>query len=106
MFPTHDASTGGMAALLTGVLENRAGCLYVTMGDGGGSYLVIWPATVSLGLDALGTPTLFEEGRSLGKVGDTLRVGGGEFDRSALPPEAGRCPGLVWLASEMVQPES
>ena len=88
-----------MSALLEGELSSDGGCVYV------GDYLVVWPDDVWLTLGADGVPTVMEDDQSFGRIGTTIRLGGGEWPRDQLPEAARRCDGMVWLASEVIEPE-
>lgn len=95
LFPTHPVSNQAPAALLIGALEAEDGCLYVRETPTS-RFLIVWPDTYSLELDTSGAPWIAESGVNVVRVGDEVRLGGGE---TALPAEARRCGEPAWLAT-------
>jgi hypothetical protein len=78
----------------------------------GTDYLPIWRPDFTLGTDQGGIAIRNGAGRVLARVGDTIRIGGGEvpsdeaawLSTAALrqkPPA--ECPGPYWLVGEIIQ---
>ena len=111
-FPRQPAGDGGvMEALVEGSLMREEGCLRIGMeNDPDGSFLVLWPATASLLVAPDGLiEVLDSEGRVVGRVGETIRLGGGAMEDPAsvvfwdaqidgMPIMV--CPGPYWVAGQ------
>lgn len=94
------------AALLIGQLVNENGCLRVIPPEGT-RYSLVWNATITL--DSSQTPpSLVQDGRQVARVGNTVRLGGGELPKSNLDqmklstPEPVSCPAPYWIVGEIV----
>jgi len=61
---------------MEGVLEEQAGCLFVTVD--GDSWLLLWPEGYTARVADGHLDVLDESGEVVGRVGEPLRVGGGE----------------------------
>ena len=101
-FPTRSVGSSGAAALLTGTVVARNGCLYV-MPEAGSEYLVVWPDDLRLVIDPVGVPLIMNGSTEVARVGSVVRIGGGE--RAPDLPGIPDCPGPVWDGSEVVPPE-
>lgn len=101
VFPTRSTGNSGAAALLTGTVIERNGCLYVQPAAGT-EYLVIWPDSLRLVIDDMGLPTIMDGSDVVARVGDVVRVGGGESASKAGGAVTQRCPGKVWEGGEIV----
>ncbi len=103
-------SVNVMEALLAGTLVVEDGCLRVAEGGGDSSHLVIWqPDYFVNNKDGL-IEILDREGAVIGRVGEQLRLGGGEIRLTQTllsqlrePIPAG-CAGPYWLMGELVPP--
>jgi hypothetical protein len=108
--PTDDPVTS-MAALLTGTLIIDGQCLRVR-DDHNESWLPIWNWNHVLHVEQ-GTVSIQDTtGQTLARVGDTIRLGGGEFNpgpsfwQTATPSQPtipAPCPGPYWGVSEIQQ---
>lgn len=98
-FPTRIVGSSGPAALLTGVLLERSGCLYVAP-ETGDAYVVVWPDDLRLVIDPAGVPVVMNQSTEVARVGGVVRVGGGE--RGPDRPGVSGCPGPVWEGTEVV----
>jgi hypothetical protein len=96
-----------MMALLTGELVVADGCLRVRDTTGTSDYLIIWPYDHTLSLAADGTIQIHDgEGAVVARVGETIKLGGGETSSVAgvtsgeIPD---RCTGLYWIAARGIE---
>lgn len=101
-FPTRSVGGSGPAALLSGTLVVRAGCLHVVP-ETGDAYVVVWPDHLALRIDVAGVPVIMDGSTEVARVGGEVHIGGGE-QPAGLPAVPG-CPGLVWLGTEVVIPD-
>lgn len=111
-FPTVPIGDAYPSALMEGVLEERAGCLFVTADQD--HWLLLWPEGYTARAAEGQLDVLDESGEVVGRVGEPLRVGGGETN----PIEVGgaaeaersvseltgldipeRCGDLYWIVS-------
>jgi hypothetical protein len=111
-FPRQDPPEGmlvEMAALLIGRLVEVEGCLRV-VGDEDPGQLVIWPYDHTVALGADGTIVVRDgEGVTVARVGDLVRVGGGQTPGLASPTVAesvGDCEGPFWIAARGIEGDS
>ena len=111
-FPRQPAGDGArMEALVEGKLMRVEGCLRIGLADTPDeSFLVLWPASVSLLVAPDGRiEVLDSDGRVVGRVGETIRLGGGAMEDPAsvgfwhaqisYMPIMG-CPGPYWVAGQ------
>lgn len=75
-FPVQKAGLDGMTALLEGKLELDNGYLRVKYFDN--NYLLIWPYGFSLRTEGEEIQVIDSNGQVVARVGDKIRVGGGE----------------------------
>ena len=94
-FPTVPIGDAYPAALMEGVLEEQAGCLFVTVD--GDSWLLLWPEGYTARVADGHLDVLDESGEVVGRVGEPLRVGGGETN----PVEIGGAAAAERRASEL-----
>jgi hypothetical protein len=111
-FPTVPIGSDYPAALMEGTLQERAGCLFVAAGQD--HWLLLWPEGYTARVAKGQLEVSDETGAVVGRVGEPLRVGGGE----ANPLEVGgaaeaerwatdltgsdvpeRCGDLYWIVS-------
>jgi hypothetical protein len=110
-------TTGGagetMQALLFGTLTLEGDCLRIANGAGGAHHVPIWPPGYTLARTAGGMDVLDETGRVRVRVGDLIRVSGGEtatIDGIRILPEGverdlrQRCAGPYWIVGNEVRP--
>lgn len=90
--PTRDVYP---SALMEGVLEERAGCLFVTSDQD--HWLVLWPEGYTARAAEGQLDVLDESGEVVGRVGKPLRVVGGETN----PIEVGGAAEAERWASEL-----
>jgi len=107
-FPTWSVRNGGAAALMEGDLVAAGGCLYVSP-DLGPRYLVVWPDTLRLviEIDAIGgdIPLVMDGANEVARIGQRVRLGGGEIGPDLTPRTAGRCDRTnVWGANSLLPP--
>ena len=106
-FPINGSSpNSGPAAALTGVVKVSGGCLTVTQeGTPGPAYLVGWPTSVRLALDASGAPVILQGTSAVATPGSRVWLEGGAYEssddeafaRSKLNAPV-PCPGPIFLA--------
>ena len=91
---TTPADVAYPAALLTGRLERRARCVYLTA-DEGPDLLLVWSPGTRLVRSADRAQVVSASGKVRGEVGKTVTFGGGETGRSApmLASTEIDCPG-------------
>lgn len=104
--PTHNDLNGYPAALLQATLVRDGSCLYAQSEDPEGRWLPIWPSGFSLT-----GGVVMSRGGAVAKVGDAVKLGGGEYHesqydflRTLMPadvPAACR-GGEYWLVGEVV----
>jgi len=99
VFPTRGATPGPTSAsLLTGVLIEDQGCLWVVGDDGSGfegsPVLIIWPYGYSA-RDENGFVVLDAKGNFIARVGDTIQIGGGIETTGAVSDS---CAGPLWYS--------
>lgn len=111
-FPRQPAGDGSMMeALAEGPLSLVDRCLRIGLADSpDDGFLVLWPASVSLLVDQNGViEVLDSQGRVVGRVGETIRLGGGAVEDPAgqvfwderipgMPIDG--CPGPYWVAGQ------
>ncbi len=109
-FPQLTAATKERAfpnALVEGTLTLTDGCLRIKEGDKF-NYLIIWPPQTRLDLSSNSIRVFDEKSRVTARVGQTVRLGGGQIQTSApilkelRYPLPNKCPGPYWLASGIV----
>lgn len=106
------------SAAFTGKLVVEDGCLRMKHLDGVGSYLPVWPHDYSLSTEDNDVRLLDGEGQVAARLGDAVRVGGGEIRQSEVgptPEQARRnyqqtrrklnipssCPGPLWMVADI-----
>ncbi len=110
-FPVQNyPSEFSMTALLEGKLALEDGCLRVS-DRGYDNYLLVWPYGFSLSTEGGVIQIMDDTDRPIVRVGDELKVGGGEIpdERIAkysaeLPSD--RCPGPYWIVGEVIAKQS
>jgi len=106
VFPTWRVGGAGAAALMEGKLVADRGCLYVQPTQGG-RYLVVWPDTLQLVLDPDGTAVVMSGSTPVARVGEDVRLGGGEIGPDLTPRDAAKaCGGMAWGANEIIPAET
>ena len=104
-------SAAFMEALLEGTLVLQDGCLRVRDDDGDEGYLIIWQVDYYVNSNAGTVEILDQNGQVVARVGEVIRMGGGEVQmteelrqqlREPLPDQ---CPGPYWLMGELVTGE-
>jgi hypothetical protein len=110
--PDNERGNVAPSALLTGTLVNADGCLRVIADPDGSSYLAIWPDSVTLIFENDSIEIHNLSGELLARVGDRIRLSGGELAASEAGwvstllqpgqelPEA--CPGPYWLVGNEI----
>jgi hypothetical protein len=104
--PTHRDLGGGPAALLTGTLILEGSCLYAVGSETTGRWLPVWPPNFGLAGDVVMDGT-----RPVARVGDVVKLGGGEYAGHSsdflrtlmdgdVPAECQH--GAYWLVTEVV----
>lgn len=100
-----------MEALYEGSVVEVDGCL--RLGDEPDSHTVVWPPAFSLSTKDGAQVVLDDNGRTIGRLGDFFRLGGGEVpmlwengpvDEAARTAALDQCPGRYWLVGEVLQP--
>jgi hypothetical protein len=111
-FPRQRATDEVMEALAEGPLSLIDGCLRVgTPGYEDPGFLVLWPAVASVHMAEAGIIEVLDGNQQVvGRVGETIRLGGGAMESQATMelwermitglPIAG-CPGPYWVAGAM-----
>lgn len=99
-FPRHSLWGGGPTALFEGTLVERDGCIRTDGGD-----TVVWPPGYSLSVEA-GQPVVHGSGLQV-RMGERVRLGGGEYSRSQLGAVAShgaqtRCQAPFFLTTGFV----
>ncbi|MBN1180301.1 MAG: hypothetical protein JXD18_13900, partial [Anaerolineae bacterium] len=93
-----------MTALLIGELRENDGCLRI--GEEGHGHLIIWPYDHTVTAEDGMLQILDGSGVLVARVGDVVRVGGGETRSpgSATPTEIpARCTGPYWIAGSQIE---
>jgi hypothetical protein len=108
-FPTQEPTEGPravMEALTSGKLVVEKGCLLLSHEDGS-TDLPVWPPGFELSTKGGEIRVLDEAGRVVARVGDQVRMGGGQVAvserlrrRLSMPEE---CPGPIWWVGEGVR---
>lgn len=103
----EEEQTVVMDALFEGrVTLDDAGCLRL---DGPDAHTVVWPKDFELTVEDGTLAVRDDEGRPVGRIGGSFRLGGGEVpvlhEGIPLGPEAveeaeTRCPGRFWIVGE------
>src|SRR3989304_2870261 len=109
-FPVQKAGMATMEVILEGKLELDNGCLRIKYFDD--NYLLIWPYGFSLRTEGEEIQVIDENGQVFARVGDNIRVGGGEitgenakeliekyYIETPLPED---CQGPYWVVGEVV----
>jgi hypothetical protein len=100
-----------MEALLEGTLVLRDGCLRIRDGDGDDGYLIIWQVDYYVNNSAGTIEILDKSGQVVARVGEVIRMGGGEvpmtdgLQQQLREPLPGECQGPYWLMGELVTGE-
>lgn len=104
-------SAAFMEALLVGKLVVEEGCLRIVGNGGGGSHLVIWQPDYFINNNE-GVIELWDrEGDVVARVGEEVRMGGGEavltekLLHQLREPLSEQCEGPYWLMGELVSDE-
>jgi len=100
-----------MTALLIGELVVVDGCLRVNSREGS-SYLVIWSPSVKLNIENNSIKILNEAGQVVARVGEEIRLSGGEVTSFEAPQETERlqgklpnaCRGPYWVVGNEIGP--
>jgi hypothetical protein len=104
--PTHNDLNGSPAALLEATLVRDGQCLFAQRADPSGRWLPIWPSGFLLTGDAV-----MNGSAQVAKVGDSVKLGGGEYHesqydflRTLMPADvpAGCRGGEYWLVGQVV----
>jgi hypothetical protein len=106
-FPVQQEGLAQMLILAKGKLVVENGCLRLKPIIGH-SRLLIWPYGYSLHTEGKIIEVVNGDGKTVARVGDTIKVGGGpavsaeivEIYTGKQPPD--ECPGLYWLVSEVI----
>ena len=108
-FPVQRGGLDQMDALLEGRLELDNGCLRVKYFDD--NYLLIWPHGFSLRTEGKEIQVIDSDGQLVARVGDRMKVSGGEvhaeFDEFIAEEIIGQplldnCTGPYWIVSEVI----
>lgn len=96
-----------MEALSEGELVVKDDCLYVMGRDGRVGSLIIWQPDYFLNDNAGTIEVLDRQGEVVARVGETIRLGGGEvplrsFEQYLREPLPSQCSGPYWLMGEVV----
>jgi hypothetical protein len=101
-FPKQAPSNTYMLALLEGrLILDENGCLRVQV-QSGSADLILWRSDFELQVGSEGVEILNDEGQVAARVGEEVRVGGGEGALNAIPGmplEA--CPGPYWSMGDI-----
>jgi len=112
-FPQQEAVAGeraSMEALLIGKLVVVEGCLRVNSRYSDTTYLLVWPPDFTLSTENDAIQILNGAGQVVARVGDEVRISGGETRsvefldervRQKLPVD---CPGPYWIVGDKVSP--
>ena len=104
IFPVQDPSNSQMDALLTGVLINEDGCLYVRGGGAGRTVLPIWRDGYDYSGSGEDVAILNASGKVVARVGQKISMGGGQAARPLHPTyreRVGHCRGPFWVAGDI-----
>lgn len=109
-FPKQKAVNGErvtMEALLIGELVVVEGCLRVNSSYSDTSYLLVWPPDFTLSTENDAIQILDGAGQVVARVGEAVRIGGGEVPAWVAPAHAERplpddCPGPYWIVGDVV----
>lgn len=105
-----DIRADAATALLYGQLIEAEGCLRVNAGDSDTSYLLVWPANYSVSISEETIQIINEFSQVVARVGDEIRVSGGEV-RAVEALEGARqlqeevpiqCSGPFWIVGSEV----
>jgi hypothetical protein len=97
-----------MEAIVIGDLIIEDNCIRVISDTGRNKYLLIWPPGFSLNTETDPVQILDETGKVVARIGDYVRIGGGEiklkislgeYTSSQIPSQ---CPGPYWIVGESV----
>lgn len=109
-FITQKPSDGPqMLALLEGKLILSERCLRIESSGGGESHAAIWPVGYSFSADEAGVHIISASTQVVARVGNTIRVGGGEVPHPSDEAFAqgylgdSQCPGTYWIVSDDVE---
>jgi len=97
-----------MTALLVGTLVVKDGCLRASAGDSDEGYLIIWQTDYFLNNHEGVIEILDRNGQAVARVGEEIRMGGGEvpltadLERALRAPLPEQCDGPYWLMGEIV----
>jgi len=97
-----------MTALLAGTLVVKDGCLRASAGDGDEGYLIIWQTDYFLNNREGVIEVLDRNGQVVVRVGEEIRMGGGEvpltadLERALRAPLPEQCDGPYWLMGEVM----
>lgn len=100
-----------MLALLQGKLAVTEGCLRVTGSGGDSSHLIIWQPDYFLNNNEGVIEILDRNGEVVARVGEEIRMGGGEvpltekLKQQLREPLSEQCRGPYWLMGELVSSE-
>ncbi len=97
-----------MEALLIGELVLVHGCLRVNSNDSDSSYLPVWPPGFMVSIENDSIVILDEAGQVATRLGDRVRLGGGEVPMAiasayAEQPLPNECPGPYWIVGDIVE---
>jgi antitoxin component of RelBE/YafQ-DinJ toxin-antitoxin module len=102
-------SSAFMSALIEGTLVVKDGCLRVVNGEGDSGHLVIWQTDYFVNNNAGVIEILDRDGDVVARVGETIRMGGGEISmtdelkRQLREPLSKQCAGPYWLMGDIVK---
>lgn len=112
-FPRQQGYSGprtGMSALLTGELVVHDGCLQVISREPDETYTPVWPSDFSLSAAGDEIQILDGSGRVVLRVGEEVRLGGGEarsltnipaVDEQLQKELSSKCPSPYWLVGDI-----
>ena len=101
-------SVGFMEALLVGKLIVKDGCLRVSASEGDRGHLIIWQPDYFLNSNEGVIEILDRNGEVVARVGEEIRMGGGEvaltenLQRQLREPLPAQCEGPYWLMGHLV----
>lgn len=102
-FPQRTSDRDDMDALLIGTLVIEGDCLYVESSvppKDDSKYLVIWPQNAELRVTNGAIEILDNSNQAVVKVGDVVRLGGGEVRKGTTPDVVpDDCGGPYWIAA-------
>lgn len=110
IFPQLAVGRSTDEALLVGELTVVKSCLRVISGDSSRSYLLVWPSNVTLRTTTLSPEVHDSRGRVVARVGEMIRMGGGELTPTEITALSDRlreplpdvCSGPYWLVGEIL----